>query len=219
MAKPSNNNNNIASSFSAATLMEIAIDGSDSDDFDSDSALSRSQFLTRPEVLKRRSRRLKQLSKIYRDYYWSLIEDLKLKYRDYYWNYGKSPFLEDEDILHSLNHNHSNNYRTTIIPDDIQHPLNNGKLGLGLGLGLGSNGNVLEHQESLFLSGSIRAGDFSAHGFVQNQLLVSSELRATYTISLRISLGLGNLSSLSEFLWKFSLEKEISLKAREGKFL
>lgn len=144
MAEPTNNNNNnnIASSSSAATPMEIAIDGSDSDDSDSDSALSRSQFLTRPEVLKRRSRRLKQLSKIYRDHYWSLMEDLKLKYRDYYWDYGKSPFLEDEDILHSLNRNHSNNYGTTIIPDDIQHPLNNGKLGLGLGLGLGSNGNA-----------------------------------------------------------------------------
>ncbi|KAL7164759.1 hypothetical protein ACSBR2_040628 [Camellia fascicularis] len=113
-----NNNNNIASSSSAATPMEIAIDGSDSDD---DSALSRSQFLTRPE---------------------SLLEDLKLKYRDYYWDYGKSPFLEDEDILHSLNRNHSNNYGTTIILDDIQHPLNNGKLGLGLGLRLGSNGNA-----------------------------------------------------------------------------
>ncbi|KAI8029641.1 INO80 complex subunit D [Camellia lanceoleosa] len=145
MAEPSNNNNNnnnnIASSSSAATRMEIVIDGSDSD-FDFDSALSRSPLLTRPKVFKRRTRRLKQLSKIYRDHYWSLMEDLKLKYRDYYWDYGKSPFLKDEDILHSLNRNHNINYGTTIIPDDIQHPLNNAKLGLGLGLGLGSNGNA-----------------------------------------------------------------------------
>ncbi|KAI8005619.1 hypothetical protein LOK49_LG07G02619 [Camellia lanceoleosa] len=105
--------------------MEIVIDGSDSDDSDSNLALSRSPLLTRPEVFKRRTRHLKQLSKIYKDHYWSLMEDLKLKYRDYYWDYGKSPFLKDEDILHSLNRNHSNNYGTTIIPDDIQHPLNN----------------------------------------------------------------------------------------------
>lgn len=34
--------------------------------------------------------------KVYQDYYWSLMEDLKGKHRDYYWNYGKGPFEDDE---------------------------------------------------------------------------------------------------------------------------
>lgn len=119
MAQPINNNKHyhLASSSSA-----MPIDGSDSD-----SALSRSQLLTRQEVLKRRSRRLKQLAKIYRYHYWSMMEDVKLKFREYCWEYGKSPFLDDdhEDVNQSNNNNNSNS--------------NNGKLGLGV---LGANGNA-----------------------------------------------------------------------------
>ncbi|KAH6757522.1 hypothetical protein C2S52_023390 [Perilla frutescens var. hirtella] len=70
----------------------IRIDGSEHD-----AALSKSEFLTRPEVFNRRARRVKQLARIYRDHYWALMEELKLKYREYYWEYGKSPFVEDED--------------------------------------------------------------------------------------------------------------------------
>ncbi|GFP90077.1 ino80 complex subunit d [Phtheirospermum japonicum] len=70
----------------------IRIDG-----FERDAALSRSEFLTRSEILNRRARRVKQLSRIYRDHYWALMEELKLKFREYYWEYGKSPFVEDEE--------------------------------------------------------------------------------------------------------------------------
>ncbi|KAL0452248.1 UNVERIFIED_CONTAM: hypothetical protein Slati_1202900 [Sesamum latifolium] len=62
-----------------------------------DAALSKSEFLTRPEVINRRARRVKQLARIYRDHYWALMEELKLKYREYYWEYGKSPFVDDEE--------------------------------------------------------------------------------------------------------------------------
>ncbi|KAL2453401.1 hypothetical protein Adt_49098 [Abeliophyllum distichum] len=70
----------------------MRIDGSEED-----LALSKSEYLTRPEVLKRRARRAKQLCRIYRDHYWALMEELKLKYREYCWEYGKSPFQEDDE--------------------------------------------------------------------------------------------------------------------------
>lgn len=82
------------------------------DGYEEDLMLSKSEFLTRYEVLKRRSRRLKQLAKIYRDHYWALMEDLKLKYREYYWEYGKSPFQEDDEnnnnLVSSNGSNHNN---------------------------------------------------------------------------------------------------------------
>ncbi|KAL3652075.1 hypothetical protein CASFOL_001756 [Castilleja foliolosa] len=77
---------------SSSTSGPIRIDGSEHD-----AALSRSVFLTRSEILSRRARRVKQLSRIYRDHYWALMEELKLKFREYYWEYGKSPFVEDEE--------------------------------------------------------------------------------------------------------------------------
>ncbi|KAK3020503.1 hypothetical protein RJ639_045445 [Escallonia herrerae] len=78
----------------------MTIDGSEED-----SILSSSELLTRQEVLKRRSRRLRQLARVYKDHYWSLMEELKHKYKEYYWEYGKSPFQEDEDreILNRTN--------------------------------------------------------------------------------------------------------------------
>ncbi|PON55374.1 KAT8 regulatory NSL complex subunit [Parasponia andersonii] len=69
----------------------MTIDGSDRD-----SALASSEWLSRREVLERRSRRVKQLARLYRHHYWALMEDLKAKHREYYWTYGKSPFKEDE---------------------------------------------------------------------------------------------------------------------------
>ncbi|GLT92804.1 hypothetical protein SLE2022_106200 [Rubroshorea leprosula] len=57
--------------------------------------LSRASHLTRPELLKRRSHRLKQLSRCYRDHYWALMEDLKIQYREYCWKFGLSPFKQD----------------------------------------------------------------------------------------------------------------------------
>lgn len=67
------------------------IDGSDQD-----LALSKSEFLTRQEVLRRRSRRVKQLARLYKTHYWNLMEELKRKHKEYYWFHGKSPFKEDE---------------------------------------------------------------------------------------------------------------------------
>lgn len=72
----------------AATIEEV----------DEDAFLSNSELLAREEVLKRRSRRLKQLARVYKDHYWSLMEELKSKYREYYWEYGKSPYQEDESV-------------------------------------------------------------------------------------------------------------------------
>ncbi|CAA2934638.1 Hypothetical predicted protein [Olea europaea subsp. europaea] len=77
---------------SSSSMGPVRIDGSEED-----LILSKSEYLTRHEVLKRRARRTKQLVRIYRDHYWALMEELKLKYREYCWEYGKSPFQEDEE--------------------------------------------------------------------------------------------------------------------------
>ncbi|GMN59802.1 hypothetical protein TIFTF001_028894 [Ficus carica] len=69
----------------------MTIDGSDRD-----AALAKSAWLSRREVLERRSRLAKQLARVYRHHYWALMEDLKAKHRDYYWTFGKSPFKDDE---------------------------------------------------------------------------------------------------------------------------
>ncbi|XP_052199259.1 uncharacterized protein LOC127806182 [Diospyros lotus] len=137
-----NNHMNASSSVAAAadadmaTAIVMAIDGSEED-----SVLSGSQFLSREEVLKRRTRRLKQLVEIYKEYYWALMEELKLKYREYYWDYGKSPFVqeEDDDHHHRDMGNNSVPGTATLAPEDNQ----NSKLGSGSGLGTGS-GNTCE---------------------------------------------------------------------------
>ncbi|KAL5781067.1 hypothetical protein ACOSP7_006096 [Xanthoceras sorbifolium] len=53
--------------------------------------LSRATHLTRPELLRRRSHHLRQLSRCYKDHYWAMMEEVKTQYRDYYWKYGVSP--------------------------------------------------------------------------------------------------------------------------------
>ncbi|KAL4557323.1 hypothetical protein LXL04_035497 [Taraxacum kok-saghyz] len=78
-----------SSSVSMATNIEEA---------DEDVFLSNSELLAREEVLKRRSRKLKQIARVYKDHYWCMMEELKLKYRDYYWEYGKSPYQEDGSV-------------------------------------------------------------------------------------------------------------------------
>ncbi|KAJ6420746.1 hypothetical protein OIU84_028164, partial [Salix udensis] len=60
-----------------------------------DQVLSRATHITRQELLKRRSYKLKQLSKCFRYHYLALMEELKIQYREYYWKYGVSPFKED----------------------------------------------------------------------------------------------------------------------------
>lgn len=54
--------------------------------------------LSRAEVLRRRSQRAKQLARVYRRHYWSLIEEIRVKHRDYYWEFGKSPLEEEKEI-------------------------------------------------------------------------------------------------------------------------
>ncbi|KAK6911765.1 putative DNA-binding domain [Dillenia turbinata] len=79
-----------ASSSSSASPFRIA--GSEED-----SILSNSVALTRQEVLRRRSRRIKQLVDCYKNHYWALMEELRFQYRQYYWNYGKSPFKTEQE--------------------------------------------------------------------------------------------------------------------------
>ncbi|KAL8160343.1 hypothetical protein V2J09_001880 [Rumex salicifolius] len=62
-----------------------------------ESSPSESSYLTRQEVLLRRRDRVKKLSRVYRDYYWALMEELKVMNREYYWKYGVSPYKEDEE--------------------------------------------------------------------------------------------------------------------------
>lgn len=92
----------------------MVIDGSECDE-----VLENSEWLTRREVLERRSRRVKQLTKLYRSHYWALMEELKSKYKSYYWTYGKSPFKEDENR----------------VSNSVDGTTENVKLGLGLGKG------------------------------------------------------------------------------------
>ncbi|GAU42261.1 hypothetical protein TSUD_327390 [Trifolium subterraneum] len=70
----------------------MTIDGAEEDQI-----LSNSSVLARREVLTRRLRRVKQLSRCYRLHYWALMGEVKTKYREYCWTYGKSPFKEDEE--------------------------------------------------------------------------------------------------------------------------
>ncbi|CAI9090815.1 OLC1v1025671C1 [Oldenlandia corymbosa var. corymbosa] len=78
------------------------------DGLEEDERLSKSEVLTQQEVLKRRVRRLRQLSKIFRELFWSMMEELKYKHREYIWEYGKSPYQEDDEH----NNNSSNNNNT-----------------------------------------------------------------------------------------------------------
>ncbi|KAL2941471.1 INO80 complex subunit D [Bienertia sinuspersici] len=93
-----------------------------SDSEDEDSLLASSKILTRQEVLKRRVRRLKRLSKCYRDYYWLLMEELRQKHREYYWFYGKGPFVEeseaDDEVEEGKNGNLHSNCDTKVGNDD-----------------------------------------------------------------------------------------------------
>ncbi|KAK3229117.1 hypothetical protein Dsin_000998 [Dipteronia sinensis] len=75
------------------------LDETKSDGESADAALlSNSEFLTRHEVLMRRSDRAKRLAGIYRSHYWALMEELRAKYKEYYWMYGKSPYRDDGNV-------------------------------------------------------------------------------------------------------------------------
>ncbi|XP_004228534.2 uncharacterized protein [Solanum lycopersicum] len=91
MPDPNSSTVNAAGRPSSSNAL-IKIDG-----WEEDAVLSRSKHLHRVEVYKRRNRRGKQLQRIYRDCYWSLMEEVKLKHREYCWKFGMSAFQEDED--------------------------------------------------------------------------------------------------------------------------
>lgn len=67
-------------------------------DSDLDAPLSTAEFLTRQEVLKRRSRRARQLARCYKAHYWALMDELKAKHKEYYWLYGKSPYKDEDEV-------------------------------------------------------------------------------------------------------------------------
>ncbi|KAJ4837130.1 hypothetical protein Tsubulata_030659 [Turnera subulata] len=70
----------------------MSIDGEEED-----AALASSTHLTHEELVTRRCRRVKQLTRVYRAHYWAMMEELKAKYKEYYWTYGRSPFKEVEE--------------------------------------------------------------------------------------------------------------------------
>ncbi|XP_042067714.1 INO80 complex subunit D-like [Salvia splendens] len=92
----------------SSSAVAIRIDGSEQD-----AALSKSEFLTQAEVIERRGRRVKQLARIYRDQYWLLMEEMKLKYREYYWEYGKSPFVEENEENQRINSDNDLGFNAT----------------------------------------------------------------------------------------------------------
>lgn len=53
--------------------------------------------LSRAEVLRRRSRWLRRLRRVYSDHYWCLMEELKERHRDLCWRFGHGLFSEDRN--------------------------------------------------------------------------------------------------------------------------
>ncbi|KAL9660471.1 hypothetical protein QQ045_022687 [Rhodiola kirilowii] len=64
--------------------------------------LSKSEYLTAEEVIRRRHRRIMQLNRVYRDHYWKMMAELRRKYRDYMWNFG-SPYIGGDGKLEGSN--------------------------------------------------------------------------------------------------------------------
>nr|GEW74784.1 INO80 complex subunit D-like [Tanacetum cinerariifolium] len=87
---------------------------------DEDTYLSNSQLLSQQEVIKRRSNKLKKLSKVYKHHYWCMMEELKFKYRNYYWEYGKSPYYQlDNNTNESVVGGSSKNDGEFVVSDDL----------------------------------------------------------------------------------------------------
>lgn len=106
------------------------------DGAEEDLVLAKSEVLSREEVLKRRSRRVKQLARCYKAHYWSLMEELRVKYREYYWKYGKSPFKEDKDpeMVGAANRTEGTGESVNNVANsvDYNNVSSNNQLGLGL---------------------------------------------------------------------------------------
>ncbi|URE28814.1 hypothetical protein MUK42_06191 [Musa troglodytarum] len=80
-----------------AMLPEVAPVAFTVDGADEDERLRLAGALAREEVLRRRSRRTKQLARCYRRQFWALMEEVRVKHRDFYWEHGLSPFDEGDD--------------------------------------------------------------------------------------------------------------------------
>ncbi|XP_058771954.1 uncharacterized protein LOC131645757 [Vicia villosa] len=61
--------------------------------------LSTASHLTHRELLCRRLRNIKRLTKHYRRQYWDLIEQVKIKHRQYVIETGLSPFQDEPDVV------------------------------------------------------------------------------------------------------------------------
>ncbi|KAI3952994.1 hypothetical protein MKX01_028686 [Papaver californicum] len=123
-----NPNPNPVTMESTSNISPLVIEGSEED-----TILRKSEYLTREEVIRRRLRRVKQMEKLYKDHYWSLMEELRVKYREYYWEYGKSPFKEEEIRERGENNHHHNNNLS-----------NGGGGGGAAAVGLANGGGVVE---------------------------------------------------------------------------
>ncbi|EHA8590860.1 putative INO80 complex subunit D [Cocos nucifera] len=72
-----------------SNFLHLSLDGAAED-----TALLPAEILSREEVLRRRSRRVRKLERFYRDQYWALTEELRAKHREYCWTFGVSPLEE-----------------------------------------------------------------------------------------------------------------------------
>ncbi|KAJ0972989.1 hypothetical protein J5N97_020948 [Dioscorea zingiberensis] len=97
------------------------------DENDEDEALKMAGVLSREEVLRRRCRRLKQLERCYREQYWALMEELRVRHRDYYWEFGKSPFDGEK----------GENVGLGVVGEGSEEGAKDGVAGLGFGGGEG----------------------------------------------------------------------------------
>jgi len=62
-----------------------------------DEVLQHAEALTIEEVVRRRSRRVRQLMKLYKAQYWGLLEEMRSKYRRFYLRHGKSGWRDDTE--------------------------------------------------------------------------------------------------------------------------
>ncbi|KAJ0977179.1 hypothetical protein J5N97_012653 [Dioscorea zingiberensis] len=106
-----------------------SVDPIDCGDGDEDEALRTAAVLSREEVLRRRSRRLKRLARYYKEQYWALLEEVKVRHRDYYWEFGKSPFVGEE--------RESGGNEGAVEGSEERAKAGVGAVGLGFGAGVG----------------------------------------------------------------------------------
>ncbi|KAL8141450.1 hypothetical protein V2J09_014482 [Rumex salicifolius] len=134
-----------------------------------DHALSKSSHLTRQELLRRRLRHVKRLKKVYVDYFWALMEELRVQYREYYWKYGISPYKEEEErevaeereMAGSMNVEGTGETNTNNNSGFLGNNSNNNGAGGGLGGKLGfaecSGGGIESRNRCTFVGCKLKA--------------------------------------------------------------